>query len=199
MNRISIFATLIGLMFTLNAVSQKIKLTSGSAAALKGEKNVNVVFTYDGMGVGAFKNEQDYIDKKKKEYNAKEAGKGDKWEQAWLADRKNRFEPQFVELYNKNSKIIIGDFPDAKYTLVFNTTFTEPGFNVGVVRKNAMINGVAKIIETTSKKQIGEYSVMKAPGRTFGGYDFDSGLRIQEAYAVAGKVLGKTITSATKK
>ncbi len=199
MNKISVITVLVGLIISFNTVAQKVSLVDGSVAPLKGEKKVNIQFDYDGMGVGSFADEKDYVAKKKKEYNEKEPGRGDTWEKSWIGDRKNRFEPQFVELFSKHSNLIVGNYPDAKYTLVFKTTFTEPGFNIYIARKNATINGVATIVETTSKKVIAEYRVNKAPGRTFGGQDYDSGTRVQEAYATAGKGLGKTIAGALKK
>ncbi|MEP7107248.1 MAG: hypothetical protein ABI760_04685 [Ferruginibacter sp.] len=49
-------------------------------------------------------------------------------------------------------------------------------------------------METANKsKIIAIISVDNALGRTFGGYDYDTGLRIGEAYADAGKALGKYI------
>ena len=33
--------------------------------------------------------------------------------------------------------------PKSKYTLIFKTTNTEPGFNIGIIRHNAEISGVA--------------------------------------------------------
>lgn len=80
----------------------------------------------------------------------------------------------------------------AKYTLVFKTTFIEPGWNVGIPRKNAMINAEAWIVETANEKVIAKIR-RKVPGHTFGGYDFDTGVRIAECYADAGKHLGKFI------
>ena len=199
MNKISVFAALVGLLMSFNTTAQKVSLVDGNVAPLKGEKKVNIQFVYDGMGVGSFADEKDYVAKKKKEYNEKEPGRGDNWEKSWIGDRKNRFEPQFIELFSKHSGIIVGNYPDAKYTLVFKTTFTEPGFNIYIARKNASVNGIATVVETSSKKQLAEYRVNKAPGRTFGGYDYDSGTRVQEAYATAGKGLGKTIGGSLKK
>ena len=55
-------------------------------------------------------------------------------------------------------------------------------------------DGEAWIVETADKsKVIAKISIQKAPGRTFGGYDFDTGERIAESYADAGKALGKFI------
>ena len=49
------------------------------------------------------------------------------------------------------------------------------------------------IIETASKAKVATYSIKSAPGRTFGGNDYDTGLRIEEAYATAGKHFGKEL------
>ena len=84
--------------------------------------------------------------------------------------------------------------PDAKYTLIFKTTSTEPGYNIGISRKNAEIDAEAWIVETANKaKKIAIITVTNAPGRMFGGYDFDTRSRIAEAYAVSGKKLGSYI------
>ncbi len=50
-----------------------INLKSGSLDFLKGETQVNVEYSYDGMRVSKFATEQEYLDKKTAEYNAKEA------------------------------------------------------------------------------------------------------------------------------
>jgi hypothetical protein len=83
---------------------------------------------------------------------------------------------------------------DAKYTIIFHTSFTEPGYNAYVSRHNAEINGEAMIVETAdTTKVIATISIEKAPGRTFGGDDYDAGTRITESYADAGKYLAKFI------
>lgn len=94
----------------LPAVAQKIKLVDGDLFALKNEKQLNVAFTYDQLKVGKFDNEADYVQKKTTEYNQKEAGKGDTWAKAWKNDRKDRFEPSFVSLFNENSDTRVGDY-----------------------------------------------------------------------------------------
>ncbi len=174
------------------ATAQKVKLLEGDLSALKNEKTINTEFSYENMKVGKFNDEKEYIEKKKEEYNKKEAGKGDTWAVAWVDDREQRFEPQFNELFEKTSQMTIT--PKAKYTLIYKTTFTEPGFNIGVMRKNATIDGEAWIVETADKnKVIAKIGVTKAPGRMFGGFDFDTGERISEAYAMAGRALARLI------
>lgn len=195
-----ILSLIVILMLTVLAShAQKVKLLEGNLNALKEIKKLNLSYDYSKMGVGKYADEADYIARKKKDYNKKEAGRGDEWEKAWKADRKNRFQPQFEELFNKYSPFTAGDIPTAKYTLIFKTKFTEPGYNVYVSRKNAEIDGEAVIVETGNPdKVIARMSVLHCKGRAFGGNDYDTGTRIQESYAVAGKGLGKFLKSKLK-
>ncbi|MDO9374407.1 MAG: hypothetical protein V4725_03860 [Bacteroidota bacterium] len=177
---------------TVTVSAQKLKLKDGDLSVLKDQSAINFEFTYDDMAVGKFDTEKEYTDKKVEEYNKKEAGRGDNWVKSWVADRKQQFEPKFIELFTKASDM--SESAKAKYTLIFKTHFTEPGFNIGITRKNAKISGDAILVETADKsKVIATISVENALGRTFGGYDFDTGGRIAEAYADAGKALGKFV------
>ncbi|HTE33251.1 MAG TPA: hypothetical protein VK666_22865 [Chryseolinea sp.] len=180
------------------AYSQKIKLIEGDLKALKGQTAVKTEFTYDNMSVGKFPKEADYIAQKKKDYNEKEAGKGDKWEEAWVAARKDRYEPQFRELFSKSSDIsTVGE--TSPYTLIFKTVKTEPGYNIGISRSPAFIDAEVWIVDSTSPdKAIAKIQILKAPGMDVIGYDFDSGARIQEAYAKSGKALGTFIKDKIK-
>ncbi|MDJ1470652.1 hypothetical protein [Xanthocytophaga flava] len=199
MKRIQTFATFLFVaLISISSYAQKIKVIEGDLSALKGQKSLTMEFTYNNMKVGKFDKEEDYVDTKRAEYNQKEAGRGDKWAKSWVDDRKNRFEPKFNELFEKHSEIQLSP-KGTKYTLIFNTSSTEPGFNVGVWRKNAEINGEVWVVETSNKNNIiAKISLQKALGRTFGGYDFDTGLRIAEAYADAGKAFGKFIKDQLK-
>ncbi len=180
------------LLLSLSTTAQRLKITDGDLEVLKNETAINFEFTYDNMSVGKFKKEKDYIEKKTTEYNKKEPGRGDNWAKSWVNDRKDRFEPKFIELFTKVSDMT--ESKTAKYTLIFKTTSTEPGFNVVVHRKNAQVDGLVQIVETANRGTvIATISVDNALGRTFGGYDYDTGLRIGEAYADAGKALGKFV------
>lgn len=180
------------LSFSIVSTAQKIKLVNGDLAPLKGETSINFEFTYDNMAVGKFDTEKEYIEKKTADYNKKEDGKGDAWAKSWVNDRQARFEPKFIELFTKTSEMT--ESKTAKYTIIFKTKFTEPGYNIVISRKNAKIDAEALIVETANKnKVIATISVDNVPGRTFGGNDYDTGQRIGEAYADAGKYLAKFI------
>lgn len=138
------------------------------------------------------------IKKKTDEYNAKTPGRGDIWAKDWIADRQNKYEPKFTDLYMITSKKTISK--DAKYTLIFKTKSIEPGYNVagGMVafggRKNAEIDAEVWIVETANRSnKIAVITVDNAPGGTWGGYDYETGGRISESYAKAAKSLAKYI------
>jgi len=184
---------MMALCSTYLAEAQKIKITEGDFSALKGQTEINTEYSYDHIKVGNFDNEDDYIQKKKDEYNKKEPGKGDTWATAWKNDRASRFEPKFEELFSETAGIKAGKFPNAKYTLIFKTTYVEPGYNIGISRKNAYIDGEIWIVETADhSKVVAKATVDNSPGRMFG-FDFDTGARIAEAYAAAGKSFGKKV------
>lgn len=191
-------ALIVFLCLSIAAYSQKIKLIEGDISVLKGQKSVTTEFTYDNMSVGKFPKEADYIAKKKAEYNEKEPGSGDKWEQAWIADRKERFEPQFRELFSKYAEIsTVG--VDVPYTLIFKTVKTEPGWNIGISRSPAFIDAEAWIVDSKDHgKVLAKLTITKAPGRDAMGFDYETGARLQEAYAKAGKELGSYIKSKNK-
>ena len=186
---------LLAATLSLPLSAQRLKLAEGSLDLLKGQTEINTEFTYDNLKVGKYDKEEDYIRDKTAEYNKKEPGRGDNWARAWKDDREARYEPKFMELFNDKGNLKAVHKKAAKYTLVFKTSFLEPGFNVGVWRKNASMNGEVWIVETANpSKALAKISVDKAQGRIFGGFDFDTGVRIAEAYADAGKALAKFIS-----
>lgn len=160
---------------------------------LQGETKLNVVFVYDDMQVGKM-DEDAYIAKKKEEYNTKEEGRGDKWEKMWKEDRTKRFEPKFLELFNRYTEkkgLTAGkNIPKAKYTMTIKTTWTEPGFYVGITSQPAYISGKIIFTETGKPEEvIAEIEFIKAPGNSMGA-TWDTGERIKESYAKLGKTLG---------
>ncbi len=195
MKKIIAFVAVALSVMTMSA--QKIKVVSGDITVLKGQSELDVVFDYSGMGVGKFKSEEEYVIKKIKDYNKKEAGRGDKWAKAWVEDRNSRFEPKFLTLFNEHILEKINAAEDnaskAKYQMIVKTIWVEPGYNIGISRRPAIANFDIKVIDIATKKQVLFMTVKGVPGETFGGYDFDTGARIGECYALCGKSLAKYI------
>jgi len=195
MKKLSVLFFLVLIAGTYTVSAQKLKLESGKFDFFKGVNELKVEYNYDAVSVGKFADEADYISKKKAEYNQKDPGSGDRWETAWFNDRPERYAPRFEEEMNlqfikRGVNCKVGQDLEATYTVIFKTSFIEPGFNVGVARKNAYINAEAIFVESANHENVlATVSIENSPGRDAMGYDFDTGYRIQEAYAKAGKEL----------
>jgi len=186
-------------LFGSHASAQKIKVVTGDLSSFVGLTEINVEYNYDDMAVGKFKTEEAYIEKKKNEYNEDEPGKGDRWEEEWHADKEKTYEMKFEQLFNlvmlsEETGMEVGFFPSADYTLIVKTTFLEPGFNIGISRKNASINVELMLVKTDDPGNvITQVNMDKVPGRGAMGGDFDTEYRIGEAYAKCGKELAQYI------
>ena len=184
-------------MFSGTVFGQKIKVMDGNVKALSGVTAIKIEYDYSNLAVGKFDVENEYIEKKVAELNEDEAGTGDSWKEKWFADRPERFEPKFEELFTKYAaNIESGQDVNSDVVMNVHTTFIEPGFNVGVARRPAYID-----LEVTFHKggeQVVVISMLKSPGSDAMGFDFDTGYRISEAYAKAGKALGKYLTKNLK-
>lgn len=176
------------LMLVFSAHAQKIKLLEGNPKALKGEDLMEVVFTYEDMRVGKI-SEAEYVADKKADADKKDGDGGERWHNAWTGDRANRFEPKFIELFNKYSdKLFIDEArDDTRYIMYVNTYFTEPGFNVGISSKPAMVSLKVAFVERESDEVVAVYDIIQSRGSSA----FDLGHRIQEGYARAGKSFGR--------
>jgi hypothetical protein len=181
-------------LLALTGYSQQVVLVSGDPSILQGETRLGLLYNYDNMKVGKM-SEEDYISKKIAEYNQKTPGKGDEWSKSWKADRDSRFQPRFEDLLNKYLKekgvSASSEIKDSKYSILLKTTFTEPGYNIYVSSQNAMIDVEIYIVETANPSNVlVKLTIKRIPGRTAMGYDYDTGGRIEEAYAKCGKNLG---------
>lgn len=196
MKKILMLLSFLACFVYANAVKSHEK---GNVSVLKGADKVNIKFTYDDMIVGGM-SENAYMDKKVSEYNSKKAGRGDEFAKVWEKNKQDVYPINFIELFEKGTGIKCDSKnTNEEYTLIVNTTFFEPGFNVGVVRRNAEISVVVKIVKTSDPENvIAETTLLNCPGRTATGYDFDVASRVSEAYAKAGKEYAKIVKKATK-
>ncbi len=179
-------------ILSVSLYAQSIVVTSGSLDPLKGEKVLKFEFTYEEMLVGKL-TEAEYVIKKVDDFNKKEAGKGETWRTNWYADRQNRYEPKFAELFNKymEDAAIVAGSEGARYVFLMNTDFSEPGWNVGVMRQNASIDLSIKVKEIATGNQVASIKIRNSSANNFWGTDFDSGYRLQESYGKAGRELAK--------
>jgi hypothetical protein len=175
-------------------------LKKGDFSALAGESAVMLVYSYENMVVGKF-TEEKYVEKKRKEQNEKEAGKGDSWAEKWVAARANVYEPRFEELLNERlakGKVALmagREKSDARYMIKVHTTDTEPGYNVGISRMPGYITATITLHETSAPDAaLAEVEIQRAPAQDAMGFDFDASGRIGEGYAKLGKEFGAWLT-----
>lgn len=199
MKKLSIFL-LIPVFFLSAGQLFSQKLISGDLKVLKGQNEVILKYDYSNMAVGKYDNSDNYASDKVAEMNKKKEGSGDAWLVKWKADRTERFEPSFrkefnneVESYNLSGK---DDSPNAKYTFIIRTKFMEPGFNasmaIGFAKKPASVDLVADLVETANPGTVlASVELKKIPSKSMGGYDYDTGGRIESCYERAGEYLGK--------
>ncbi|MNU73223.1 hypothetical protein D3C71_627010 [compost metagenome] len=195
----------LGLVFGFATIAnaQKIMLIEGDLAFLKGETELNVVYDFSDLEVGDYPSEKSYKDKRIKELNEKEAGRGDKWSESWERDKEVRFPEKFEELLEKGlagNKVQAGRNNDnANYTLIIKTKFIEPGYNVGVMSKAAAVSYEYIFVDKKDEtKVLAKLSQRLVPGAQAMGMDFDTGTRIAESYAKAGKMLAAFIIKSLK-
>ena len=194
---------LVLILTSIKTFSQK-KL-EGSIKNLKGISEYNLVFDYEGLKVHKFKTEEDFLKDKMEKREAKHpgAGKGERFKKSWFADRENLYEPKFIESFNKRFdkqqvKVDKG-LDNAKHTMKVKTTWIYPGYNVGVMKQPSKVNATIIVYETENPDNIlCSVAYKHMLGRTFGGGDFNSGIRIAESYAKLAKEMAKYIIKKAK-
>ena len=174
------------------AGAQEVDIMKGELIFLKDEKTINIEFTYDKLMIGDDGKEEAYIKRKTTEMNAKEAGTGDTWAIKWQEDKAMRYEPKFILGYTNLSGMTVSK--DAKYTMIFNTKALEPGYSIGISKRNAGIDGTVTIVETANRgKILAKLSVERPEENKFRGAAFDAGSRIADAYYLSGQKVAKFI------
>jgi hypothetical protein len=198
MKRVSILL-LSGIFLFSGIITFGQKLKSGELKVLKGQTIINLQFDFSKTTIGKFKNEEDYISNGIAERNKKKAGSGDEWAEKWKSDKTSKFQPAFenefndaLRAFNVKGKV---DAVEAKYTLICSTTFIEPGFNasmaISFAKKPALINMTVDLVETANPGTIlATIELNKVESKSMGGYDYDTGGRIESCYERAGDYLG---------
>lgn len=182
---------LVALFFLLNVTvyAQRIRLVEGNIQLLKGMKNISARVTYDSLVVGAEFPESTFVETKRKAWDVKEAGKGDKWVEYWNESKSRLYGPTFAYIFAKNAGIKLDK--EAPYTLILRTKQIEPGWNGGPMGGPAFIIGEVWMVDSADEsKVIAKFTLQKVKGDDATGGDFEMGRRIQQAYTNAAKHLG---------
>jgi len=189
------FYTFLLINISITAFSQENqnKKTDG-ISFLKDQTKLNIQFYYEGMLI-VDKPEATFLTEKQNEKNAKEPGAGDKWFIAWQHNKTDDFPRRFKILFNK----YIGEKPiravsdsTAEYTLIIKTLKMDPSLYSGGGH-NAHADLEFMFVKTTEpEKTLCKLRLKEVQG-TAGFASFDEGLRMQECYALAGRLIAKYI------
>ncbi len=176
------------------AGAQRIKLEEGSLNGLRNVQAFAVRFDYDHMTVSR-KNidEEKYVNEKIDDLNEHRRNQGDNWAAGWRRKRQELYEPAFISaLEQAGFKAEKADHSNSPYLIIFRTTHTETGYNVGIKRRSARIDGEAMIVPADQpEKIIARISLKRCMGKTDDGYDFNTGQRLIGSYEAAGRSLGE--------
>ncbi|WP_417290734.1 hypothetical protein [Corallibacter sp.] len=190
------------LFVSTTIMAQKAKVTKGDWSALKGISVYNLEFDYSNLEIPKYDSEEEFLKDKMAKREEKEVGGGEKFKNSWFGDREDRYEPKFIESFNKrwkNNEVSVGKNMGAEYTLKIHTTFLYPGYNVGVMRQNAKLEATISLVKSDNPDTV-LFSVnyTKVEGYGAMGSDYNSGYRISEAYAKLGKEFAANIRKKAK-
>lgn len=179
--------------------SQKMKIESGDFSFIKNQKEINVEFVYDDMTLYKdHKTNEEYMKERSTKLEEKSRGTGKAWEKLWISSREITYAPKFLELINKYIKKkgethFSREALKSKYTLIVNSIWLYPGYNVGVMKKGAKLTTKLTFVETDNRDNVVlSINAKNAPGDVFGG-SYSNEHRIGEAYAKTGKTLAGLI------
>jgi hypothetical protein len=194
MNRL-FTTTVILLLLLFNLKAQKFEIVSGNPKPFSTVRLYYLTFDYSGLQVGKYGDEQNYIDYKMDDAEKRKKGSSGDWLKNWQADRRNFYQPKFIELFNTNfiSPAVKCDtsFQGQKVELNLHTKFIEPGFNINAKRSPALINVIVTITEINNPENAFVVSITDVPGHEVMGSYYPDNRRIAEAYAKCGKELAK--------
>src|SRR6476620_8926866 len=182
MKTINIF---IVLLFFGTANAQRYNLITGDFSNLKGISEYNVVFDYSGLAVQGYESEAAYL-KDKMDKRQETEGAAELFERNWFQNRQDRYEPKFIESFNKRfekGEIKVGKNPAAKYTMTIKTTWIYPGYNAVAAVEPAKMSALVTVTETANPtKQLIAVEFNKSVGIEHRMLEFHQGLWIAGAY-----------------
>ncbi|ESU23754.1 hypothetical protein FEDK69T_11610 [Flavobacterium enshiense DK69] len=197
MKKIAIIVLLLASGVTM---AQKKRILSGDFKNLKGITEFNLVFDYTDLKVDKFETEEAFLEDKMKK--REEKGTAEDFKKSWFSDREERYEPKFIESFNKrfDGEIKVDKkLSSAKYTVKIQTLWIYPGYNVGVVRQSSKLNAIIKIVEIGNPDNILlSVGYEKVLGKGAAGFDYNSGYRISEAYAKLAKEFAAELKKVNK-
>lgn len=196
---------LVVLIFTTMTFAQKLKVVSGNFDFLKDQTEVNLELTFDSLLLLKENiTEADYLNERKNNLlaNPKRGIKGwEKWHADWENYKTSVYPEKVLNALNNSRKIVFGRNVKAKYTLIVDGRWVNPGWQAGVITQPAILNTYIKFVETDNpSKVLMILSSIEVAGKSTGGskafvMEYE---RISSAYEKLGRLLSREITKGIK-
>ena len=190
---------LAGLFISSIISAQDMEVTKGDFGFLKDQKEINVEFDFSKMTLlKEKKTEAQYIEERAKDLNEKSKGNGEIWKKKWNSSKELIWKPKFLELVNivlskEKKDISFQEGLNTKYTLLVETIWIFPGWDVSIMKQPAKVTTIMRFVETANKSNVlAEISSENAPGDQWGS-NFSNESRIGEGFAKTGKSLAKML------
>lgn len=163
---------------------------------LKGETEVEVVFTYDNLRLQKENyTEEEYIKVHMANLERKQTGLSTEWLPTWKQAKENIWESKFVSLANKHSKGKIKFVRNAvktKYILVVDVTWIYTGWDAGVINQSAKVTSTVSLVSRENPTVVlAQHQFINMPGNQFANYSNE--VRVGEGFAKTGKDFAKKI------
>jgi len=183
MKRYFLFVTIV--LININLIAQKIKIVTGDVEDLIGVNEYNIVFDYSNITIAKFESEEAFLKEKIQLREEHVKGSGEKFKRDWFSFRDSLYEPRFITAFNDyfslKRKLKVQENSDVKYTMLINTTFVYPGYNVGVWYEDSKLKATITIYETKVPENI-IFTTKEIYVK--GKANYHSGVRISNAYGV---------------
>lgn len=179
-------------IIVFSAQAQKLQ---GKLDFLKGEKQLNIVFSYEGMTIDG-KAEKAYVENQVKDKPETEA---QQWQENWYHKfRTEIYQAEFLKFFNdmlKDRSLEGGNFENAAYTAIVKIEDIDPGNFAGPFSNPSKLRGVVTFVKTGTTE-----TVATIPFKKFGGNAFHAVVenRIGSSFGYLGKVIGGIVVKNLK-
>lgn len=142
---------LIVILLPILAFGQKIKVLDGTVKNLKGISQFDLIFDYSDVSIPHYESEELFLAAKVALREKKEKGSGLLFREKWFANRKEIYEPMFIQSfdrwYNKKGKTTSSK---ADYVINIKITNIFTGYNVIAINQHGKISAIFTVYKKSN-------------------------------------------------
>lgn len=192
--KISVFLLLITCL--VGNAQNNCSLVYGDLSYLSPMITISVSIEFDTLFVVGYGTEKEFVEKMKQKFEEKKEGGGVKWENSWNEKRTAVFARRFKTLFYKYSELDSAASP--QYHLIVRPTKLIPGFDDQEGTHYAFLSGEAYLVKTSEPhKRLAKIIFNNVRGEGIVA-DYTGSVRIGDAYAIAGRKVGRLVNQSMK-